>query len=222
MGYTVEVDAIHKPGKGGVIEVGTEVLEAYFGVSRTTLTQWKEKGCPQIKRGKWDLIAVIRWRGGLDATSDDEEENENVNDYIRKVKAEADLKEIQVQLADLDLQKARGEIIEISEVKALISRAVMNSKNLLLALPSKAAPRLVGLSVLEDFKGILEEYSAVLLKSRSKKEVDKITTEIFEELYESKTIGEISEVLTHIVEESLQELGEMEAEIHDRESSETV
>lgn len=222
MEYHAEIKAPHKPGKGGVIEVGTDFLEAYFDVSRPTLAQWKEKGCPQLKRGKWDFIAVLRWRGGLEGTGEGEDEEESPNDYLRKVKAEADLKERQVKLLDIDLGKARGEILDVEDVKVLFSDAVLNAKNLLLALPSKAAPQLAGVSVLLDFKKTLEGHIVPMTLAKDEKAVQKIISQILEEFEESEGVGEISEVLSHIVEESLRELGELEVKGDDRESGEDL
>lgn len=210
MSYSVEISAKHQMGKGGIIEVGTDFLEEYFDVSRTTLQQWKEKGCPQLKRGKWNLIEVIRWRGGLSPISDNPEEEEGSNDYTRKLKAEANLKERQVELADIELGKARGELLEKEEVEIMMASVIINAKNLLLGLPSKAAPQMMGLSVMSDLEEVLASASSKLIKAKSKAEVIKIIKSITNEMQEAKSFAEISEILARIVTEALEELADME------------
>lgn len=42
--------------------VSTRELCEILGVSRQTLINWLERGCPQMARGTWNLKDVIEWR----------------------------------------------------------------------------------------------------------------------------------------------------------------
>ena len=52
-----------------MIVTSTEVL-GLFRISREQLRRWREKGCPQISRGRFDLGAVIKWRDETLLSSD--------------------------------------------------------------------------------------------------------------------------------------------------------
>ena len=43
------------------IIVTTAQACSFFEVSRNTLSKWKQAGCPQVSRGRWDLKAVFDW-----------------------------------------------------------------------------------------------------------------------------------------------------------------
>lgn len=44
-----------------MIVTSTQVMQL-FRISREQLRRWREKSCPQITRGRFDLKAVIEWR----------------------------------------------------------------------------------------------------------------------------------------------------------------
>ena len=60
----------------------------FFGISRETLSSWQKKGAPKESRGKWNLKKLVEWRfdGGHKESPE-----------VRKLKAEADLKEAKAQ-----------------------------------------------------------------------------------------------------------------------------
>jgi len=59
-----------------------------FEISRETLSRWEKKGAPKEGRGKWNIKAVMEWRFKTDSKSGE------ASAVVRKLKAEADLKEI--------------------------------------------------------------------------------------------------------------------------------
>ena len=205
MPHKVEIIAGKSIHQDGIVEVSTSFLEEYFNVTRKTLTMWAEKGCPKLDRGAWDFIAVLKWRGGLASTEEDKEDP-----YTRKIRADAFLKEQQGQLAEIELQKARGEIIEIGEVVRVIGGIISNTKALLMALPTKAAPRLVGLSQLEDLRGRIMERAEDLIKAKDKKAVERVARRIMADLSEAAAITEIHDVLASEIHRALEELSGMD------------
>lgn len=209
MAFSVETPASSNPLADGVVEVGTSFIEEYFGVSREALRKWEANGCPKLSRGKWDFIAVLRWRGGL-APIEAESEETDKNAYLRKVKADAFLKEQQGQIAEIELQKLRGEVIEMEEVEQTLSTIILNTRNLLLALPSKVAPRLFGLSSLEALRESINGYSDDLAKVTTRKAVEKLIAQVIEDFTESKTLAEISEAVGNLIHESLEELSSVD------------
>mgnify|MGYP006445060961 CR=1 FL=1 len=41
--------------------VKTKDLSEFFGVTRQSISEWRKNGCPQVKRGTWDLKQVFDW-----------------------------------------------------------------------------------------------------------------------------------------------------------------
>ena len=46
----------------GTVVLCTRLTAAYFGVTTATLSNWTRSGCPQLRRGYYDLKAVLDWR----------------------------------------------------------------------------------------------------------------------------------------------------------------
>lgn len=205
MGFDVDILASTSPNSDGIVQVATAFMEEYFNVSRKTLADWAKKGCPQLSHGKWDFVAVLKWRGGLEAF-DEDGENSDANLVAQKLKAEIFLKQQQGQLAEIDLQKARGEVIEISEIEEVLGTVISNTKTLFLSLPPKIAPRLIGLSALSDLRHILAEHSEQFVKSKTPDAVARVFEKIISELNEAKSLMEISDTTSRLVHEILEDL----------------
>ena len=43
------------------VVLSTKDIAAFFDVTSKTIAQWRKAGCPQIKRGQWDLKDVYEW-----------------------------------------------------------------------------------------------------------------------------------------------------------------
>ena len=43
----------------GTVVLCTRLTAAYFGVTTATLSNWTRSGCPQLRRGYYDLKAVL-------------------------------------------------------------------------------------------------------------------------------------------------------------------
>ena len=155
----------------------------------------------------------MKWRGGLQSfetgeTNPESDSEENV--YIRKVKAEAFLKEQQGIKAEIEVQKLKNEVIDIEDAKQAISAVAINIKTLFLSLPSRLAPRLLGINSLVEVENIFKEKESAFLKVKNKKDLNNILSEIISEFNECGSIMEINNVTSQLVDEILTELSRME------------
>jgi phage terminase Nu1 subunit (DNA packaging protein) len=139
------------------MELSKVDLSRFYGVHVNTISQWVSKGCPFISKGsggrKWvfSSAAVTAWREDQiaqqalgDVTSLDIDEARR-----RKLAAEA-------ALTELDLSHRRGELIEIEYIADLVGDEYANVRAKILALPTKLAPLLLGLTSLTEVRGIIE------------------------------------------------------------------
>jgi len=139
------------------MQYGKAELAQCLGVSLPTVGQWIRKGCPYVEKGgvgkKWlfDSAEVIAWREEQvtlqalgDTQSLDIEEARR-----RKLAAEA-------TMAELELAKRRGEVIEIDQVASVIGDDYANVRAKLLALSTKLAPQLVGVESLGECQQLIE------------------------------------------------------------------
>lgn len=207
MAHEIEITASKTTFADGIVEVTNGFLEEYFNVSRQSLSNWTKQGCPKLAQGKWDFIAVLKWRGGLAAISEDGDGDGDA--YLRKIKADAFLKEQQGQIAEIELQKLRGEVITVSEVEQIAGGIITNAKGLLTALPSKVAPKLMGISALDDLSGVFKEHSSEILAAKTAKDLQRLITAIIEDFTQAESIVEINEAITVLVREVLEELASL-------------
>ncbi len=134
-----------------------------FNISRETLSTWQKKGAPKYGRGKWDIKALMEWRyDGRNLESPE----------IRKLKAEAALKEAKAAQENIKLSTVRKEYIPVTVVQSEITRMMANMKKSLLAIGHNTALALASLD---------PEASET-----AKNEVDKLVNEALKELSEGR------------------------------------
>ena len=75
----------------------------FFRCSRETLSNWADQGAPKVSRGKWNIRELMEWRYGGNGGKDSPE--------VRKLKAEADLKETRAAQERIKLGVTRTEFI---------------------------------------------------------------------------------------------------------------
>ena len=118
-----------KNGKRNIIEkqfiFSTQETCDFFGISRESLSTWEKKGAPKEARGKWDLKKLVEWRFGGGHKESPE---------IRKLKAEADLKEAKARQEQIKLGVTEEEFIPIKTVTADLRRLFTVLKRNLLAI----------------------------------------------------------------------------------------
>lgn len=142
-----------------------------LGVTDRQVRNWiKDKGLPAKSdpRGRvLDWPTTLRWyvafqidekRGnggnrGPNSAPDGSLEPEETLDgaLLRKTKAEADLKELQ-------LARERGEVASIADVERVLVGANKSIQTRVLALPSSLAPQLMGIDDRKRINTILERY----------------------------------------------------------------
>lgn len=117
----------------------TEVADL-FGVSLSTVDQWLRRGLPSERREKnvvFNTAQVTQWleaQAGERAAGGTTQAGSIDEARIRKISADA-------ALAELQLQRERGEVVAIEEVAKEFGDACAAVRAKLLAIPTKLAPR---------------------------------------------------------------------------------
>ena len=135
----------------------------FFQISRETLSTWQKKGAPKAGRGKWNIKALMEWR--FDGKHTDSPE-------VRKLKAEADLKEAKAAQEKIKLSVKKDEFVNVFVVRSELTRLLANLKKNLLAMGHQVASNLASLDM----------EAAELTKS----EVDKRVNEALAEMAEGR------------------------------------
>lgn len=102
----------------------------FFGISRETLSNWQKKGAPKVSRGKWNLKDLLQWR-----YKDDQRESPQ----LRKLRAEANLKEAKAEQEKIKLGVTKDEFLPVYEVQEDLTLLMTNLKKSLLALGHNVA-----------------------------------------------------------------------------------
>ena len=151
------------------VTVSSTVLSNLFGLTTRRIRQLENEGVIQkIARGKYSLQG-------------------NIKSYITYIKASADLKENKTEAGKIDydeehalLERRKREKIELElaamrgtmhyseDVERVMNDMLSNFKAKILALPSRAAPRLITLSTIADIQEILQNEVLDALNEMSK------------------------------------------------------
>jgi phage terminase Nu1 subunit (DNA packaging protein) len=135
---------------------------------RTVNLHAKEDGLPRISRGQYDMVACVHWYVGYlqkrikDARRGDETEQQ----------ARARLTRTTADIRELELGKARAELIEVAQAKAVWERLVVAFKTKMLAIPSKLPQRLVACSDINQIKDLLEREIVEALSELSRTDIE--------------------------------------------------
>lgn len=108
----------------------------FFGVDTDTISLWAKKGAPKEGRGRWDLKKLMEWRYGGGHIKESPE--------VRKLKAEADLKEIKKEQEKIKLAVTEGRYIPVTQVTKDLFRVFGAVKNKLLSIGHKVANEING------------------------------------------------------------------------------
>lgn len=133
-------------------------LARLAGVSLPTISQWVAKGCPYVKKGakgqpwQFDASHVWAWREEQVAlqTVGDTSQLDIEEARRRKLAAEA-------ALAELDVAKKKGELVEVEVVAETVGDDYANVRAKLLSLPTKAAPQLCAIDDAAEVQSFLEK-----------------------------------------------------------------
>lgn len=121
----------------GKLCLSSIAMQEVFGVSRAALAKWAKQGCPKIKPGWWPLAEIIEWRG-LGARNKPDDDSD-LSDMQRKLKAEANWKEQQTEKLELENAVARGDYVAVTEVIKELSSYCVGLKKSLQSLSRKIA-----------------------------------------------------------------------------------
>ncbi len=132
--------------------VSTDELMKLLRVSRQTVTNWKDQGLPVYARGRWDVRRVLEWyvdRVTVEQQQASQAELDLEQERARKTKIEADQKQI-------ELDVAQGKAIYIEDAVTRLSKVLVTVKNIVMNIPQRVAPKLIGKS-LKEIKLILQD-----------------------------------------------------------------
>ena len=132
--------------------VSTDELMKLLRVSRQTITNWKDQGMPVYARGRWDVRRVLEWyvdRVTVEQQQATQAELDLEQERARKTKIEADQKQI-------ELDVAQGKAIYIEDAVTRLSKVLVTVKNIVMNIPQRVAPKLIGKS-LKEIKLILQD-----------------------------------------------------------------
>jgi len=137
---------VKKPAKVDPARIlNAERLAVFFNLTKQRVHQLVAEGMPRELRGKYDLDKCAQWyirylQSVIEKKAipmDDGEYASEHKEKIRKMRLEADLKEI-------DLAQRRGQLIAIGDVDKEMSELVLTTKARLMSVPARLAPELVG------------------------------------------------------------------------------
>ena len=142
----------------------TQDAAEFFGVHRDTMTDLAKRGAPKAGRGKWNLKDVMEWRYKTDALAGKE------SPEVRKLKAEADLKEIKKQQEAIRLAVQEGKYVSVEQISHDFTLALVSLKNSLLAIGHRVAAELdsMDLETATAAKGIVDSCIREALEQLSK------------------------------------------------------
>jgi phage terminase Nu1 subunit (DNA packaging protein) len=125
--------------------VDVKRLMKEFGITDRWVHRLVESGMPKTSHGKYDLLICYRWyvhflqaavrKRSLFTEADGEKSL--AQERLRRLAAEADLKEI-------ELAKQRGQLIALDDIEKTLTDLVLTTKACIMAIAPRLAPELVG------------------------------------------------------------------------------
>lgn len=121
--------------------VNRSELAEVFGKSLPTISTWVTKGCPVVERGRrgkewtFDTAAVADWLEQQTVANLQGDTSGLVMEEAKRRKTAAE-----AALAELELAKAREQVIEASEVEKAWADLILSFRAKMLSVPPKMAP----------------------------------------------------------------------------------
>lgn len=123
--------------------ITTSELCNRLDISRKTLAEWSDKGCPKSARGWWPVWEVLAWRGILTTEETiSESKMKGTDEYslnLRKLKYETEYKKQKAEEATFENEIARGEYINKNEIVMELKRFLTVLKRSMLGYSRKVA-----------------------------------------------------------------------------------
>ena len=150
--------------------VDTNELAKIFGISTATVYNWAKDGCPharvdETKRGgavsgyRFETREVARWREKRVLAN----ANAKSGEVLSKEEAQRRKLSAEAAMAELDLAKQTGDVVELSEIERKLSDQFAQLRSTLRKIPERCVIRLVGETDERRIKKIiLEEVDSAL------------------------------------------------------------
>lgn len=123
--------------------ITTNELCSKLDISRKTLAEWSDKGCPKYSRGWWPVWEVLAWRGILTTEETmSESKMKGTDEYslnLKKLKYETEYKKQKAEEATFENEIARGEYINKQEIVMELKRFLTILKRSMLGYSRKVA-----------------------------------------------------------------------------------
>jgi phage terminase Nu1 subunit (DNA packaging protein) len=123
----------------GKICVTTQELCDQLGISRNTLTEWEDKGCPKAARGWWPIWDLLKWRGMIGGGVRTESDVEGMELTQQKLHYEAEYKKHQNEKVAFENSIAKGEYIKKEDITAELQRFFIVLKRSMMGYSRKIA-----------------------------------------------------------------------------------
>ncbi len=111
------------------------------GISRSVIKIAKKAGCDAFSSNRVHLAKLLAWM--FDPKNGSKGATLTIDDFKRKKVQE------EARLLELKRQKAERELVSVEDVKRWTAEAVYATKVVLLSVPGKLAPQVVGLPIAE-------------------------------------------------------------------------
>jgi phage terminase Nu1 subunit (DNA packaging protein) len=140
------------PAGGRIVDgelcVNFDTVVKIFNIVPSTFVRWMQKGCPKKDKGLYSIAAIMRWRGEASPDQLAGEGEELGFKSLGEAKSyyEGELKKAQTLLANWDYSVKTGQYIKADVIRTELEKVITNCRSRLLALPSKAASELVGVT----------------------------------------------------------------------------
>lgn len=129
-------------------KVGT--IAAVLGLTTRRVRVLVQLGMPQVKRGRYDLAACVQWYVDYRVKAASHASRMD-NARLRKLKAEAKKKEIEIRIME-------EKLIPVDEVVKTWSNITAAMRAKLLAIPTKAAPMILSITTQAEAQELLKSY----------------------------------------------------------------
>lgn len=115
----------------------TTSICSILNISRVSLSEWADNGCPKIARGWWAIDDVLRWRGLVGTGIKTANDIEKLTLNEQKLYFETQLKQAQYEATEIKNAIARGDYLKKSDVVYELQNFFVVFKKSLQLLPRK-------------------------------------------------------------------------------------
>lgn len=144
--------------------ISTAALTKVMRTTPKTLSEWAKAGLPKEAMGWWDLQKVLEWRGQSVGAGKAEE----MSDEARKLKADADYREIKAAREKRMMEILEGQYIEKAELETEWARRIIEVKSALLLLAKKVSTEFTDAPIRRTVEKVITSEVYVMLEQFSR------------------------------------------------------